>query len=110
MSLPHEFPALPDEFPALPEHFDGGVWPPNVLEAYSILENSYQYALEALNAGDNDGHRLQLHSEKIQTRMLPILEAMEIEVLNPEWLKESAEALAGLVLELEVSASSIENV
>lgn len=99
---------LPDEFPALPEHFDGGEWSPNVLQAYSLLENSYRYALEALRAGDSDGHRLQLHSEKIQTRMLPILEAMEAEVLNIEWLTASAEALACLVLELEVAASSIE--
>lgn len=101
---------LPNVFPALPDHFDGGVWSPNVLHAHSLLENTYQYALEALNAGDNDGHRLQLHSEKLQTRMLPILEAMEAEVLNFEWLKAAAEALAGLVLELEVSASSIEKV
>ncbi|KAJ6528482.1 hypothetical protein B0H19DRAFT_1274705 [Mycena capillaripes] len=96
---------LPEEFPALPPHFDSNVWPPNVVEAHSILNSTYQYALEALYASDNDGHRLQLHSEKIQTRLLPILEAMEPEVLNPEWLKASAEALAGLVLELEVAAS-----
>lgn len=107
-SSPNMATPLPDTFPDLPAHFDGGVWPPNVVQAYGILQGSYQYALEALNAGDNDGHRLELHSEKIQTRMLPILEAMEVEVLNPEWLKASAEALSGLVVQLEVSASTIE--
>lgn len=101
---------LPDEFPALPEHFDGEVWSPDVRKAYSLLETAYQYGFEALNAGDNDSHRLRLHSDKLLNRMFPILEAMEAEVLNPQWLKLSAEALAGLVLELEVSAVAIENV
>ena len=41
--------------------------------------------------------------------MLPILDAMEVEVLNPPWLEASASALAALVLELEASAGAIEN-
>jgi hypothetical protein len=42
-------------------------------------------------------------------RMLPILEAMEAEVLNPRWLEDSTVALAGLILELEASAAEIED-
>jgi hypothetical protein len=101
---------LPEEFPPLPGHFDNGVWPPNVLQAYAIHHDAYQYAFEALNAGDNECHRLRPHSEKLLNRMLPILAAMEVEVLNPQWFDESTTALAGLVLELEVSAAAIENV
>jgi hypothetical protein len=100
---------LPQEFPPLPDHFDGGVWSPNVFQAYTILHDAYQYAFEALNASDNECHRLRLHSEKLLNRMLPILEAMEAEVLNPRWLEDSTVALAGLIIELEASAAAIEN-
>jgi hypothetical protein len=102
--------ALPAEFPALPPHFDDGAWSPNVLQAYTLLRDAYQYAFEALNAGDSDCHRLRLHSEKLLNRMLPVLDAMEVEVLHPQWFEDSAVALAGLVLELESSAAAIENV
>ena len=40
--------------------------------------------------------------------MLPILGAMEPEILNDEWMVASMETLAGLVLELEGTAAAIE--
>lgn len=42
--------------------------------------------------------------------MIPILEAMEPEVLNHEWLKSAAESIAGLYLELEGAALAVDNV
>jgi hypothetical protein len=98
---------LPAEFPPLPEHFDNDNWSPNVIQAHSILFDAYSHAFQALNAGDSDAHRLRIHSDRLLNRMLPILEAMEPEVLNPEWVKHGAEALAGLVLELEGSSIAI---
>ncbi|KAK6968889.1 Integrase catalytic domain-containing protein [Favolaschia claudopus] len=101
---------LLEELPGLPAHFDGEVWSPNVTQGYHILQNGYKYAYEALNAGDNDTHRLRLHSEKLLNRLFPILDAMEAEVLNSDWIETCAVALAGLILELEDSAAAIANV
>lgn len=92
---------LPEQFPPLPEQPDNDVWSANALEAHSILQNSYNHGLQALRAGDNDAHRLRIHSDRILNRMLPILEALEPEVLNHEWVHAVARTFAALAVGLE---------
>ena len=41
--------------------------------------------------------------------MFPILEEMEPEVLNHNWLKSGTETMAGLYLELEGAALAVDN-
>ena len=101
---------LPEQFPALPEHPDNGVWSANALEAHGILHSSYNHGHHALQAGDNDPHRLRIHSDHILNRMLPILEALESEVLNYAWVKEAARVLAALAVSLERSAVVMDGV
>ena len=101
---------LQSQFPSLPHHFDGPdtEYSANAIAAHEILTETYHCAYRTLQASDNDTHRLRLHSDKIVNRMLPILEAMEPEILNNEWMVASMETLAGLVLELEGTAAAIE--
>lgn len=101
---------LPETFPALPAHPDGENWSNNVTEAHQILDQAYMHAQQAFLAGDSDGHRLRIHSDRLLNRMLPILRALEPEVMNPDWVKTAAEVLAFLVVELEGSAIRIETV
>jgi hypothetical protein len=97
-------------FPPLPEHFDNGVWSHNVNEAHHILSEAYEHAINVFNANDNDVHRLRLHSDTLMNRMLPMLSALEPEVLNEEWIEACATTMAGLVVELEGYAASVEQV
>ncbi|KAF7306246.1 Integrase catalytic domain-containing protein [Mycena indigotica] len=102
--------SLPHEFPALPAHFDNGIWPPSVLQAHDIVHDAYRYAYEALNAGDNESHRLKLHADKILNCTLPIVRAMELEILNPQWIEEAEVLVAALGVALEASAAAMETV
>lgn len=97
-------------FPVLPPHPDGALWSPNVRQAHDILRDGYLHGEQALRQSDNDAHRLHLHSDKILNRMLPILEALEPEVMNNEYIKEAAERLAYLGVGLERAAHAIEGV
>jgi len=100
----------PEHFPPLPEHPENDVWSANTLEAHGILLNSYNHGLRALHAGDNDPHRLRIHSDRILNRMLPILEALEAELLNYTWVREVAQALAALAVSLERAAVVMDGV
>ena len=102
--------SLTAEFPSLPDHFEGGCWSTNVVKAHSILSTAYHHAYEVLHASESDTHRLRLHSDRLMSRMFPILDVMEPEVLNQEWLKLAAESMANLYLELEGAALAVENV
>ena len=78
--------ALPEHIPLLPEHPNHDVWSANALEAHGILLSSYNHGLHALRASDNDAHQLQIHSDHILNQMLPILEALEGEMLDFGWV------------------------
>ncbi|KAF7288225.1 Integrase catalytic domain-containing protein [Mycena chlorophos] len=101
---------LPAQFPDLPSHFDNGLWPSTVMQAHQIASDAYRYTFEALNASDNDAHRLRLHADKLLGRILPIVQAMELEVLNSEWIEEASVLIAGLGLGLETAAAAVEKV
>jgi hypothetical protein len=101
---------LPEQFPSLPDCPDHDVWSANALEAYSILQSAYRHGRHALHAGDNDSHRFRIHSDRILNRMLPILEALEAEVLNHTWVRGVAQILASLAVSLERAAVIMDGV
>jgi hypothetical protein len=90
---------LPENIPNLPDHIEGLQWSANVSRAHSILADAYSHGLKALDASDNDVHRLWSHSDRIIHRILPILRAMEPEVMNQAWAESAAESLASLVVQ-----------
>jgi hypothetical protein len=81
-----------------------------MLSAHEILSNVYSSATQLLCQEDGDTLRLRIHSERIFTRMIPILEAMEPEISNSEWIAESANALAGVMAQLETATFAAEGV
>lgn len=98
-NLPHTFPQLQPAIVQLP-------WSPNILAAWNILNNGYDWAHNVLHQ-EADSICLRFHVEAIITDILPVLEAMESdkeqEGLSTEWLESAALALGLMVVHLEAA-------
>ena len=68
---------IPDSFPRLPHRAPDDTWPASITRAHSLLENGFNHARYALRTSENDSHQLRIHSNRIQTRMVPVLQALE---------------------------------
>lgn len=98
-------------FPALPNPLDNELhWTANIVTAHGILSNTYEQATRLLRQEDGDALRLRIHSERIFRRMIPILQAMDPEVNDPEWVSDCAHALAGVMAQLETAAFAADGV
>ncbi|KAF8573023.1 hypothetical protein K439DRAFT_1625354 [Ramaria rubella] len=93
---------LPDTLPLLPEGTP--TWSHNVSVAYGILSRGYNFAHQILLSEDGDPLRLRHHAARIADNFVPILAALEAEGLPRSWLEVCAEAMGGLMVELEAAA------
>jgi hypothetical protein len=98
---------VPSQFPELPI-LDAGVWPEDVIEAHTILFDSYHSALRVVRLEDPDPQQIAYHINGISTDSIGVLEAMESfdgtdGPLPAEWLCAAAEALGKLVVALDGS-------
>ena len=94
----------PAQFPSLPDPISSDGWSSGVLQAHEILTKAYHDSHSLLRFEDGDPIRLQLHSERLKKRIVPILQALEEEVSNPSWIAECTHALASLICELDGAA------
>ena len=98
-------PSIPAHFPDLPGPLDDkGPWEQNVHKAHTIITDTFSRATALLRQEDGDALWLRIHSERILQRIIPLLEALEPEVQNPNWIAECAHALATVMVALETSA------
>jgi hypothetical protein len=98
-------PSLPAQFPDLPAPAeDERPWRQNVLKAYGIISEAFSRATQLLRQEDGDALRLRIHSEKIMQRMIPLLDALDSEVHDPNWTSVCTHVLAGVMVALEAAA------
>ena len=84
---------------------------PQILEAYGIISNHYNYASGLLREDSCDPIRLRLHSQKLLSRTVPLLKALGTKLRNDEWILRVAQDLKSLVDEIDaaVVAASASN-
>lgn len=101
--------ALPYAFPELPQFLEGEFrWSANVETTHSLLVEAYDRATQLLCQENGDALRLRIHSENIFSRSIPLLEAMEPEVNDFNWVSECAHVLAKVMVQLESAAFAAE--
>jgi hypothetical protein len=97
----------PIQFPVLPPCSDlSGHWSHDVRQAHELLCSTYDHASRFLRQEDHDPLQLQTLLEKIFSDSIPLLEALDMKLLNPEWVDECAQALAATVVELRQAIAS----
>lgn len=93
-------------FPPLPLNPAG--WGPNVRNAHKIISDGYVHTIRILHQEDGDSVRLNLLSEGLTRDLLPLLQALEQEGIDAEWLHGCAHALGILTRDLLVAAGAAE--
>ncbi|KAF7339237.1 Integrase catalytic domain-containing protein [Mycena venus] len=102
--------AHPAEFPPLPHTPEEFTWPLDVLKAHDIISVGYERAAALLRQEEGDPLRLRIHAEDIIGKLVPILEALEPEVGDQEWLEACAHALGALTVTLHRAAAVADGV
>lgn len=98
----------PLQFPELPAPPPGSTteWSYDVRQASQQICDVYDRASRLLRQEDHNPLQLQILAEKILNQCVRLLEAVDLEVLNPDWAEQGARALATTVVELERAAES----
>ena len=78
-----------------------------LLEAYTIISNSYNAASTLLRRESTDHLRLRIHAERLSTQTIPLLEALERDIQDDAWVTEAATAVVNLIDRLKISSSRI---
>jgi hypothetical protein len=97
-------------FPPIPPHGENQPWSPNVFNAHRVVSDIFKHA-EALRRGDPDPNRIQFHIGTLTNDAIPLLYALEAhaeeEGLDVNWILSCAEAVGGLVGELQKAEQSL---
>lgn len=103
--------SLPAHIPALPELLknDRQDWSPNVLRTFSLIDRAYGRSLLVIQEGEQDAHCLRIHGDTIVARIFPLLDALEREGMQRDWVRSTGELLASMVLRLEHNAHEVDN-
>ncbi|KAF7318562.1 Integrase catalytic domain-containing protein [Mycena chlorophos] len=96
MSRPDAFPPLPETDPETDAD-----WSEQITNAYEDVRSAFDRAATVLGQDGPDPLRLQYHSDHILRQTVPILEALADEIGQDAWLYTAANALGGLVYDLE---------
>lgn len=103
---------IPDSFPSLPHRSSEDPWPANIIHAHALLKDAFTHSQYALRTSDNDSHRLRIHSNRIQTRMVPILQALErpavAQILDIQWTLNATYIFRNIILCLEEAARAMD--
>lgn len=81
-----------------------------MLKAYGIISEAFLRATQLLRQEDGDALRLRILSEKIMQRTIPLLDALDSEVHDPNWTSDCTHALAGVMVALEAAAFAADGV
>lgn len=96
-------------FPVLPEADINSPWSSAAHKAYHIMRDTYNHISQVLRQQDPDPIRLNQHTSTIINDILPILEALESDLINPmptEWLESCAVVLGHLLVDT-ISAAEL---
>ena len=83
---------------------------PSAQRAYGILVDAYDRANQLLRLEDGDPIRLRLHSDRVCSRVLPIILALGQEIGDGEWLDQCLQNFSSLVGELNEAAAVADQV
>jgi hypothetical protein len=97
----HQQPASEHLGQALPPLPAQDYWSPNICRAHEILQDAYQHAVGLLHREDSDPLRIQIHTDQISHRMVPLLEALHHEVGDINWMTTCAGKFGELLCSLE---------
>jgi hypothetical protein len=76
-------------------------------KAVKIITATYESSWVTLHASDSDPYRLRIHNNRLLSRVMPILQALENEVQGDmEWLLITAGKIAELIVDLEGLAAT----
>lgn len=95
----------PPQFPPLPASRIAP-WSANVLAAHRLISEGYDKAVALLRLEDGDPLRLNLYADNLLTRTVPILQALEQEITDVDWLTAGAQAIAVLICALQKAAEA----
>ncbi|KAF8546361.1 hypothetical protein OG21DRAFT_1527881 [Imleria badia] len=84
--------------PLLPAKVLGG---PDVHHAHELLQDAYQRAVALLQQEDIDPLHVHIHADQISQRMVPLLEALQNEVEDTNWITTCANPFGKLLCVLE---------
>ncbi|KAJ7479082.1 hypothetical protein FB451DRAFT_1172202 [Mycena latifolia] len=93
----------PANFPAPPDTPNVFNWHPNLLHAHDILATAYGWAATLLRQEEGDPMRLRIHSEQIAEQLLPILEALFLELGDEAWIETAVTTFFQISVDLERS-------
>jgi len=102
--MPLTYPIL-QELPGLPPAL-GLPWPAEVVQAHHGLQAGFRASRVALNLDESDPIRLGHHLHQVKTAMVPVVEALGRQTLNPlppVYIKKITEAVFSLVDGLQVA-------
>lgn len=100
----------PLHIPPLPERHDGRLWSGDVMKGFQIVCSAYDGSSQLLRLEDGDPIRLRLHSERLTSRVLPVLRALADQLQDEAWCACAISAFTALVNELDYAASSTDRV
>lgn len=105
MPRPQVFPDLPVCPPTLAS------WPAGVLEGYNHICDAYNHASTLLRQEESDPLRLRINSERLLSRSIPLLKAMDAQMRGCRaWNLSSAGAMIALITELNSAAENADAV
>ena len=84
----------PDIFLELP---DAREYSAQICEAHDIITNSYNAVSDLLLHESVDHVRLCIHADRLSAQIVPLLEALERDMQNNEWIEEAATAIFSLI-------------
>ena len=94
----------PLQFLNLPEN---GQYNARILQAHSIIARHYNAASSLLELESTDHIRLRIFADRLSTHILPLLEALERDLQDDEWVTAAATAVVDLINSLKSSLSRI---
>jgi hypothetical protein len=101
---PGDVPTNPPPLPQPIQNQSGSTFSNNVKEAIKIIERTFRDAWFALYGSDSDPTRLRVHASRLETRAIPILSAMHLELDDKEWITLISGILHELLDELVAKA------
>ena len=95
----------PQIFPELPEREE--LFDDRIHRARDLIAASYNAASNLLLEEISDSIRLQIHAQRLSTRFLPLLEALERDLQDQEWIAGAVRALLDLINDLNLAAQRV---
>ena len=91
MPAPQAFPPIPNE----------ELWSAEAHEAYIILRDMYHHSRDVLRREENEPIRLNILWSEINSRAVPLLEALQQSGVSEEWVEAATHRFGQLSVDLK---------